>query len=76
MTIAAAALFFISALLISMPAVTGGTSILLHNTESQEAPANTADTNANSAAANTDANVPVQAPAADTEAANSAPANK
>jgi preprotein translocase subunit SecG len=75
MTIAAAALFFISALLISMPAVTGGSSILLHNTGNQEAPANTAETNANTAPANAETNAPVQAPATNTEGTSAAPAN-
>jgi preprotein translocase subunit SecG len=77
MTIAAAALFFISALLISMPAVTGGSSILLHNAENQEAPANTnaVETNVNTAPSNTETNAPVRAPATNTERTNAAPAN-
>ena len=78
LTIVSAAVFFISALLISMPAVTGQSSLLLHNpAETQEAPANTAapEANANTAPAETDTNAaPAQAPAANSEA-NTAPAN-
>ena len=79
LTIAAAAIFFISALMISMPVITGNSSILLHNTpETQEAPANTTapEANVNTAPATTDANTAAQqAPVANTEAANAAPAN-
>ena len=79
-TIVAAAVFFISALLISMPAFTGQSSILTHTApETQEAPANTAaNTDANSApsAQTQDANTAsTQAPVANSEAANTAPAN-
>lgn len=77
-TIVAAVVFFVSALLISMPALTGQSSILTHTApETQEAPANTAaNTEANTAPAQTDANAaPAQAPAANTETANTAPAN-
>lgn len=77
-TIVAAVVFFVSALLISMPALTGQSSILTHTApETQEAPANTAaNTEANAAPAQTDANAaPAQAPAANTETANTAPAN-
>ena len=78
-TIVAAAVFFISALLISMPAFTGQSSILTHTApETQEAPANTAaNTETNTAPAQTqDANTAsAQAPVANSEAANTAPAN-
>ena len=78
-TIVAAAVFFISALLISMPAFTGQSSILTHTApETQEAPANTAaNTETNTAPAQTqDANTAsTQAPVANSEAANTAPAN-
>lgn len=80
LTIAAATAFFLSALLISMPAVTGNVSVLSANpdttTETQ------ADTNSNSAASNTNsavdsnANVasPANASAANTQPTNAAPA--
>jgi preprotein translocase subunit SecG len=77
-TIVAAAVFFISALLISMPALTGQSSILTHTApETQEAPANNAvNSEANTAPAQTDTNAAsAQEPVANTEAANTAPAN-
>ena len=77
-TIVAAAVFFISALLISMPALTGQSSILTHTApEAQEAPANNAvNSEANTAPAQTDTNAAsAQEPVANTEAANTAPAN-
>jgi preprotein translocase subunit SecG len=74
-TIVAAAVFMLSALLISMPALTGNSSVLQSNPASvtEEAPGSTtAETpNANSPAANVDANAaPVNA------ADSNAPANK
>jgi len=78
-TIVAAVVFFLSALLISMPAITGNSSILTHTApETQEAPAQAPATNTdvNAAPAQTDANTAsTQAPVANTEAANTAPAN-
>lgn len=77
-TIVAAAVFFVSALLISMPAVTGQSSILTHvGPETQEAPAPANTEAANTAPAQTtDVNTAsTQAPVANTEAANTAPAN-
>ena len=76
-TIVAAAVFMVSALMISMPAFNGGTSVL--NTTSTETPAETpADTNANAnsatAADNTNGAL-IQTPATDqlsNQAANSA----
>lgn len=82
-TIAAAALFMVSALLLSMPALTGNVSVLSSNPDgSVAAPAsdtntntNTADANANSAApAAADTNVVAAPPAANEPV--SAPANK
>jgi len=77
-TIVAAVVFFLSALLISMPAITGNSSILTHTApETQEAPAQAPATNTdvNAAPAQTDANTAsTQAPVANTEAANTAPA--
>ena len=75
-TIAAAALFMLSALLLSMPALTGNVSVLSSNPD--EAVDATTDTNANTAPA-VDANANVVAPVAanaETAPANSAPANK
>jgi preprotein translocase subunit SecG len=81
LTIGAATAFFLSALLISIPALTGNVSVLSAHPETPaEAPA---DTNTNStpanAASNSEANTAAPA-AADTDAANSAsspaPANK
>ncbi|MEP6847372.1 MAG: preprotein translocase subunit SecG [Acidobacteriota bacterium] len=78
LTIGAATAFFLSALLISMPALTGNVSVLSAN---PDAPA---ETNSNTAPANTspasDANANAVAPAntagpANTDA-NAAPANK
>ena len=75
-TITAAALFMLSALLLSMPALTGNVSVLSSNPD--EAVDATADTNANTAPA-VDANANVAAPVAanaETAPANPAPANK
>ena len=86
-TIAAAALFMVSALLLSMPALTGNVSVLSANPETEaEAPASTdasvsTDANANTAAP-ADANANTAAPAENSNAApaaevpaNTAPAN-
>lgn len=88
-TISAAVVFMLSALLLAMPALTGNVSVLSANPETTtEAPATTEtpapDANANVApAANTeaptttDANANTAAPAANTAEANSnTPANK
>ncbi len=79
-TIVAASTFMVSALLLSMPALTGNVSVLSSNPEAPvEAPAN-ANTDANTSVAPADANTaPVDAnaaPAANTDApaANAAPA--
>ena len=89
-TIAAAALFMVSALLLSMPALTGNVSVLSANPDTPaEAPASTdasvstdADANANTAAP-ADANANTAAPAENSNAApaaeepaNTAPANQ
>jgi len=77
LTIGAATAFFLSALLISMPAITGNVSVLSANPDTPaEAPA---DTNTNSAPANTnpatDANANSTAPStANTQPADAAPA--
>ncbi|MBS1769953.1 MAG: preprotein translocase subunit SecG [Acidobacteria bacterium] len=68
-TIAAAVVFMISALLISMPAFNGNVSVLSANPETPaEAPASTANSNTNSAPA-ADANVNAAAPEANANAA-------
>ena len=78
LTIGAATAFFLSALLISMPAITGNVSVLSTNPDTPaEAPA---DTNTNSAPANTnpaaDANANSAAPStANTQPADAAPAD-
>ena len=87
-TIAAAALFMVSALLLSMPALTGNVSVLSANPETPaEAPESTdasvsTDANANTAAP-ADANANTAAPAENSNAApaaevpaNTAPANQ
>ena len=87
-TIAAAALFMVSALLLSMPALTGNVSVLSANPETPaEAPESTdasvsTDANANTAAP-ADANANTAAPAENSNAApaaevpaSTAPANK
>ena len=75
LTITAAVLFMLSALLLSMPALTGNLSVVPSNPDATtEAPvANTPDTNANTAPP-ADANVSV--PPVDTPAKTEAPANK
>lgn len=76
LTIGAATAFFLSALLISMPAVTGNVSVLSANPDA--ATETQADTNSNSAAANTNSAVDSNANAAspaNTSAANTQPAN-
>jgi protein translocase SecG subunit len=86
-TISAATLFMLSALLLAMPALTGNVSVLSSNPETPaEAPAstdaNTADANANTADANSNtaapanANSNTSAPAEEAPASNEAPANK
>ena len=89
-TITAATLFMLSALLLAMPALTGNVSVLNSNPETPaEAPAstdaNTADANANTAApadsnSNTaapgDANSNTSQPSEGSPAASEAPANK
>lgn len=87
LTITAAVLFMLSALLLSMPALTGNVSVLSSNPDGApvEAPAssvasNTADANANTAApaapeANTNAAPAANAPAANAPAANAPAAN-
>lgn len=80
-TIAAAATFMLSALLLSMPAVTGNVSVLNSNPEANtEAPANTnANTattgNSNGALIETPATEQLLDQAANAQAANSTPAN-
>lgn len=73
LTIGAATIFFVSALLISMPAVTGNVSVLSANPDTPtDANSNTTPANTNRAAdANTDSSVPA---AANTQSANAAPA--
>ena len=77
LTIGAAVVFFLTALLISMPAINGNVSVLSSNPEAPaEAPANSNST-APTANTNTapDSNANTGAPANTTES-NSAPANK
>ena len=88
-TISAAALFMLSALLLAMPALTGNVSVLSSNPEapaessttndntSPDANANTAvpDGNSNSGLIETPATDEVDKEAANAQAANSAPAN-
>lgn len=89
-TIVAAAVFMVSALLISMPALSGNVSVLQSNADAPvEAPAEVpAETNTNTADANASANTPVsntdgaliETPATQTieeaNSANTSPANK
>jgi preprotein translocase subunit SecG len=83
LTITAAAMFMLSALLLSMPALTGNTSVLSSNPDetSTEVPAvadansNTADANANIAAP-ADANTAAPEANANAEAPAEQPANK
>ena len=81
-TITAATTFMLSALLLSMPALTGNVSVLSSNPDTPAATETTTDANSNTAPA-TDANTnaapaaPAEAPATNAPAANTeAPANK
>lgn len=85
-TITAAAVFMVSALLLSMPALNGNVSVLSANPETAtEAPAdanantapaaNTASDNANGALIQTPATDQIERQAANAQAANAVPAN-
>ncbi|MBK9216089.1 MAG: preprotein translocase subunit SecG [Chloracidobacterium sp.] len=70
-TIVAACVFMVSALLLSMPALTGNTSVLSSNPEAPaeaNTNANTADSNSNANAAATDANANANPAATDANA--------
>ncbi len=70
-TIVAACVFMVSALLLSMPALTGNTSVLSSNPEAPaeaNTNANTTDANSNANAATTDVNANANTAAADANA--------
>lgn len=70
-TIAAAATFMVTALLISLPVLSGDVSVLGNNPEVVEEAVVPADANTNTAApANVDANLPAAAPEGDAPAIN------